>query len=129
MGDKEKVSIKYYSPFLSGLGTHRQNIKSQVLFPPKHSQEGWHFQRELYKDPRETQRERGKQDPTPSPGVKMADIFQPGSEFMTIYMTVSRATGLVLSCTPATGSSGIRSIVSGRREAGHIPRMNKPRVA
>lgn len=46
-----------------------------------------------------------------------------------IIMTVSRTTGLVLFCTPATWSNGIgKSIVSGKREAGCIPhvlRMNK----
>lgn len=56
---------------------------------------------------------------------KWLTIFQTDSEFMMIYMTVSRATGLVLFCTPATWSSGIRSIVSGKREAGRVPRMNK----
>lgn len=35
MVDKAKVTMKYYSPFPSGLDTNRQNIKSQVLFPPQ----------------------------------------------------------------------------------------------
>ena len=46
-----------------------------------------------------------------------------------IIMTVSRTTGLVLFYTPATLSNGTgKSIVSGKREAGCIPRvlrMNK----
>lgn len=37
MVDKAKVTMKYYSPFPSGLDTNRQNIKSQVLFPPQAS--------------------------------------------------------------------------------------------
>jgi hypothetical protein len=33
--DKEKVTMKYYSPFPCGLDTNRQSIKSQVPFPPQ----------------------------------------------------------------------------------------------
>lgn len=41
--------------------------KVKFSFLPKNSQKERHFQRELYKDQKGTQRERSKQDPTPPP--------------------------------------------------------------
>lgn len=99
MVDKAKVTMKYYSPFPSGLDTNRQNIKSQVLFPPQASSiEDGIFN----KEPRGTPGKLNKQDQSLLPKVREVDIFQTDSAFRAMYMTIFRTTDFFVFCISVT---------------------------